>query len=116
MHSERWSGVQTSHLFPDEVFEKENMGSYDALVALSHNPNFDDEALVGAIQKCVFYVGALGSKKNHASRCQRLMKMGCTQEEVDRICGPIGLDIGSKTPAEIAIAILAEIISFQRKL
>lgn len=116
VHADRWSGVRTSNLFPEECFEQEQLGIYDAVVALSHNPNFDDEAMLCALKQNTFYVGALGSKKNHASRCQRLRDMGCSQEELDKICGPIGLDIGSKTPAEIAISILAEIISHQRKL
>ena len=81
---------------------------------LSHNPTFDDEALLLALQAHAFYVGALGSRKNHAKRCARLQERGLSSEQVSRISGPVELDIGAQTPAEIAVSILAELIQAHR--
>jgi xanthine dehydrogenase accessory factor len=78
------------------------------LVALTHDPKVDDPALIAALRSKCFYIGALGSKKNHAGRRARLAQHGFSEQELDRIHGPIGLAIGARSPAEIAIAILAE--------
>lgn len=110
----RWGSVERNSDFPEEVFSDVNLGLYDAVVALSHNPTFDDEALWWALQSNAFYVGALGSRRNHAKRCTRLVERGCSPAQTDRICGPIGLNIGAQSPAEIAVAILAELIQYQR--
>ncbi len=110
----RWGKVERHSDFPEEILSQADLGPYDAVVALSHNPTFDDEALWWALQSHVFYIGALGSRRNHAKRCTRLQERGCSISETDRVCGPIGLNIGAQTPAEIAVAILAEIIQHQR--
>ena len=95
---------------PDDSVIALSSDPRSAVLALSHDPNLDDLALVEALPSSAFYVGALGSKKNNRKRKERLIKaFGLDQELVERLHGPIGLDIGSKTPAEIAISILAEI-------
>lgn len=114
LQSSRWSHVKCVSDFPEEYLPTQNLGPHDAVVALSHNPNFDDEALSLALKAGVFYVGALGSRKNHAKRRARLQERGLTSEQVERISGPIGLNIGAQTPAEIAVSILAELIQMQR--
>jgi xanthine dehydrogenase accessory factor len=81
------------------------------VLALSHTPALDDAALAGALQSETFYVGALGSLKNQQARLKRLMNLGLTAEQLARLHGPVGLDIGSRTPAEIAVAIMAALIS-----
>ena len=110
LESERWSYVKRVSDFPEEYLTTQNVGPHDAVVALSHNPIFDDEALWLALEANAFYVGARGSRKNHATRCARLQERGLGSDQVARISGPIGLDIGAQTPAEIAVSILAELI------
>ncbi len=112
---ERWGHMQTSADFPEEYLTTVCLDKYDALVALSHNPTFDDEALYLALQRDTFYVGALGSRRNHAKRCARLQERGCTELQTERIHGPVGLNIGAQTPSEIAVSILAELIQQQRQ-
>ena len=104
----RFPGVTLSHDWADEALEKQPLGPRSALIALTHDPKLDDPALSAALKSNCFYVGALGSKKTHAGRLARLEERGFSDEELKRIHGPIGLDIGARTPAEIAISILAE--------
>jgi xanthine dehydrogenase accessory factor len=104
----RFPDVSLSHAWPDEALAKEPLGTRSALVALTHDPKLDDPALSAALASNCFYIGALGSKKTHASRLQRLKAHGFADEVLERIHGPIGLDIGARSPAEIAISILAE--------
>lgn len=113
LNDERWLDVERISDFPEEYLPNVHLGPRDAVVALSHNPNFDDEALYLALQHDVFYVGALGSRRNHAKRCVRLQERGLLPEQVARISGPVGLDIRAQTPAEIAVSILAEMIQCQ---
>ena len=91
---------RTSALAPD---------ARTAIVTLTHDPKLDDPALHAALQSPAFYVGSLGSKKTHAARIARLAEAGFTEDEIARIHGPVGLSIGAKSPAEIAISIMAEI-------
>lgn len=114
LEAERWSGVERTSDFPEEYFPSVELGPNDAVVALSHNPTFDDEALYLALKAETFYVGALGSRKNHRKRCQRLLARGVSLQQVERISGPVGLDIGAQTPAEIAVSILADLIQHHR--
>ena len=81
-----------------------------AVVTLTHDPKLDDPALQTALKADVFYIGALGSRKTHAKRVARLREQGFSDEEIARIRAPVGLAIGAKTPAEIAISIIAEVI------
>ena len=104
----RFPDVPLSHDWPDEALDKQPLGPRSALIALTHDPKLDDPALTAALKSHCFYIGALGSKKTHAGRLARLKAHGFTDDELKRIQGPIGLDIGAKTPAEIAISILAE--------
>jgi xanthine dehydrogenase accessory factor len=105
---ERFPGVALSHDWPDEALARDPLTLRSALVALTHDPKIDDPALVTALRSECFYIGALGSKKTHAARLGRLAEQGWNEEELARIRGPVGLAIGARSPAEIAISILAE--------
>jgi len=96
---------------PDDVVLGMQLDPHSAVVAVTHDPKLDDLALLEALKSPAFYVGALGSRANTAARKERLAMFELTPQEIGRLHGPIGLDIGSKTPAEIAISILAEIIA-----
>jgi xanthine dehydrogenase accessory factor len=85
-----------------------------AIVTLTHDPKLDDPALDYAVRSEAFYVGALGSRKTHAARLERMRARGIPQEALDRIRGPVGLAIGASTAPEIALSILAEIIAVRR--
>jgi xanthine dehydrogenase accessory factor len=113
--SERFPNVALSHDWPDEALTKAPLGPRSALVALTHDPKLDDPALVAALNSDVFYIGALGSKSTHAKRLERLRAHGFTDETLARIHGPIGLDIGARSPAEIAVSVLAEMTAQLRK-
>src|SRR5690606_666641 len=97
------------HEWPDEVFASFSLDSRTALVALTHDPRIDDPALHAALGSPCFYIGALGSRKTHAGRIERLEAAGFTPEVLHRIHAPIGLDIGARGAAEIAVSIMAEI-------
>ncbi len=112
---ERFPGTALSHDWPDEALAKAPLGSRSALVALTHDPKVDDPALIAALQSRCFYIGALGSKKNQAARVARLKEHGFNDNELARIHGPVGLNIGAKSPAEIAVSILAEMTSVLRQ-
>jgi xanthine dehydrogenase accessory factor len=102
-------GCQFDRGMPDDVISELNVDTHSAVVALTHDPKLDDLALIEALKSPAFYVGALGSRLNTARRKQRLAEFDLSQFELDRLHGPVGLRIGSKTPPEIAISILAEI-------
>ena len=112
--AERFPGVALTHDWPDEALAKAPLGPRSALVALTHDPKVDDPALTAALRSNCFYIGALGSKKTHAGRRARLKQHGFIETELDRIHGPIGLAIGARSPAEIAIAILAQMTQVLR--
>jgi xanthine dehydrogenase accessory factor len=101
-------GVPITRDMPDDVVIAMNLDAHSAVVALTHDPKLDDMALLEALKSPAFYVGAIGSKKNNYARRRRLAEFDLTQPEIERLHGPVGLRIGSKTPPEIAIAILAE--------
>jgi xanthine dehydrogenase accessory factor len=96
---------------PDDVLLEIGVDSHTAIVALTHDPKLDDMALLEALRSPAFYVGALGSRKNTQKRKERLLEFDLTQEQLDRLHGPVGLYIGALTPPEIAISILAEVIA-----
>jgi len=106
---QRFPDVAISHDWPDEALAKAPLGARSALVALTHDPKVDDPALVAALKSSAFYIGALGSRKNHAGRLERLKQQGFDDAALARIRGPVGLAIGARSPPEIAISILAEI-------
>ena len=93
---------------PDDIVREMNLDGHSAVVALTHDPKLDDLALMEALKSAAFYVGAIGSKKNNDARRVRLREFDLSDEEIARLRGPVGLYIGSKTPPEIAVAILAE--------
>jgi xanthine dehydrogenase accessory factor len=93
---------------PDDIVRELNLDGHSALVALTHDPKLDDLALMEALKSAAFYVGAIGSKKNNDARRERLKEFDVSADEIARLRGPVGLYIGSKTPPEIAVAILAE--------
>ena len=100
--------------WPETVLEEHPLDGYTAVAALTHDPKIDDVALKAALEARCFYVGALGSRKTHASRVERLIAAGATPDQVARIHAPIGLDIGASSPAEIAVAVLAQVIGALR--
>jgi xanthine dehydrogenase accessory factor len=93
---------------PDDVIREMNLDGHSAVVALTHDPKLDDLALMEALKSAAFYVGAIGSKKNNDARRKRLQEFDLSEGEIARLRGPVGLYIGSKTPPEIAVAIVAE--------
>ena len=111
----RFPGLELSTEWPDEALERLRPDHRSAVVTLTHDPKLDDPALAVALRSECFYIGALGSKRTHAARCQRLTEMGFTEAELARIHGPIGLAIGAVSPAEIAVAIIGEITARLRK-
>ena len=105
------AGVQRVPGMPDDVVREMLPDAHTAIVALTHDPKLDDMALLEALKSAAFYVGALGSRRNQATRKQRLAEhFDLSAEELARLYGPVGLDIGGRTPAEIAVSILAEIV------
>jgi xanthine dehydrogenase accessory factor len=109
-YADTWDlpGVELVRGMPDDVITELNLDSHSAVVALTHDPKLDDLALIEALKSAAFYVGALGSRSNTAKRRKRLAEFDLSQAELERLHGPVGLRIGSKTPPEIAVAILAE--------
>jgi xanthine dehydrogenase accessory factor len=98
---------------PDDTVQAMKLDERSAVVALTHDPKLDDLALMEALKSRAFYVGAIGSRANNAKRRERLREFDVTVEEIARLHGPIGLYIGSRTPPEIAISILAEITAIK---
>ena len=109
--AERFPGMNLRHDWPDEALDALHVDARTAIVTLTHDPKIDDPALDRALKSPAFYIGALGSKKTHAGRLDRLGKAGFDAAALARIHGPAGLNIGGKSPAEIAISVLAELIA-----
>jgi xanthine dehydrogenase accessory factor len=107
--AERFPGVTVMTDWPDDAMTTLAPDPRTAIVTLTHDPKIDDPALEVALRSNAFYIGALGSKKTHNARLYRLGKAGFGDNDIARICGPVGLAIGAKSPAEIAVAILAQI-------
>ncbi len=111
----RFPGVKVMQEWADEAFEKMGLDASTAVVTLTHDPKLDDPALEYALKSDVFYVGALGSRKTHAKRKERLAEAGISEEQFSRIHGPVGLNIGAKSPAEIAVSILGQIVEVRAR-
>jgi xanthine dehydrogenase accessory factor len=111
---ERFPDVKVIAEWPDVALPPLNVDRYTAFVALTHDPKIDDPALQHALARDCFYIGALGSRKTHARRVERLRAAGISDRDIARIHGPIGLPIGAVTPAEIAVATMAEITATLR--
>ena len=112
---ERFPDVDLVAEWPEEVLPRIGLDRYTAVALLSHDPKIDDPALVAALKAECFYIGALGSRKTHGRRLERIQALGFGAEALARIHAPIGLDIGAVSPAEIAVSILGEIIAALRK-
>jgi xanthine dehydrogenase accessory factor len=112
---ERFPDVPVLAEWPDAVLPEIGIDPYTAVVALTHDPKIDDPAIMAALRSGCFYIGALGSRKTHERRVQRLTDAGFNEADLARIHAPIGLDIGAVSPAEIAVSILAEIVASLRK-
>ena len=113
---ERFPDVPLVAEWPDVALPPLNIDRYTAFVALTHDPKIDDPALLHAFERDCFYIGALGSKKTHGRRVERLKEQGASESDVARIHAPIGLAIGAVSPAEIAVSIMAEITATLRLL
>jgi xanthine dehydrogenase accessory factor len=111
---ERFKGIPVLAEWPDEALPKLGLDRFTAFVALTHDPKIDDPGLHAALRAGCFYIGALGSRKTHARRVERLGEAGFSADDLARIHAPIGLDIGAVSPAEIAVSIAAEIIASMR--
>ncbi|WP_298966961.1 XdhC family protein [uncultured Methylobacterium sp.] len=113
---ERFPDVPLIALWPDEALAGiPPLDRYTAVAALTHDPKIDDPALIAALRAECFYVGALGSRKTHARRVERLAAAGLSPEAIGRIRAPIGLDIGAVSPPEIAVSVLAEVVAALRQ-
>ena len=109
-------GTTFSREMPDDLVLRLELDPHSAVVALTHDPKLDDLALLEALKSRAFYVGALGSRANTARRKQRLALFDLAPAEIERLHGPVGLDLGARTPAEIAVSILAEIIAVKNEV
>jgi xanthine dehydrogenase accessory factor len=108
-------GVRLQAGMPDDAVGAIQTDSRTAIVAITHDPKLDDMALLEALISPAFYVGALGSVRNQSKRRERLLSFDLTEKDLDRLHGPVGLAIGSRTPAEIAVAVAAELVQVRRK-
>jgi len=108
---QRFPNMKIINKWPEEAFKEIETDSNTALIALTHDPKIDDPALQHAIKKKFYYIGALGSKKTHANRCERLKKAGFSDQEINLIHGPIGIKLGGKAAPEIALSIIAQLVA-----
>jgi xanthine dehydrogenase accessory factor len=111
----RFPGETISHDWPDEALAAWGIDARTAIVTLSHDPKIDDPAILSALASECFYLGCLGSTRTHAKRVTRLEEAGMTPAQIARIHAPVGLDIGAKSPAEIAVSVMAQITAVLRK-
>ena len=108
---QRFPDMKIINKWPDEAFKKIETNENTALIALTHDPKIDDPALQHALKKKFYYIGALGSKKTHENRCQRLKDAGFSDEQINSIHGPIGIKLGGRSAPEIALSIIAQLVS-----
>ena len=107
----RFPDMKIINKWPDEAFKEIETNENTALIALTHDPKIDDPALQHALKKKFYYIGALGSKKTHENRCARLKEANFTDEQINSIHGPIGIKLGGKSAPEIALSIIAQLVS-----
>lgn len=107
--AQRFPGVELHTDWPDEVMPSMQLDARTAVVTLTHDPKIDDPALHAALRSPAFYIGCLGSKRTHAGRLERLLAAGFNEDDLARIYGPLGLALGARSPAEIALSALAQI-------
>ena len=108
---QRFPDMKIINKWPNEAFKEIETNENTALIALTHDPKIDDPALQHALKKKFYYIGALGSKKTHENRCQRLKEAGFNNEQINSIHGPIGIKLGGKSAPEIALSIIAQLVS-----
>ncbi len=111
----RFPDVHLDPRWPDEAFAERAPDTRTAVVTLTHDPKIDDPALAAALESDAFYIGALGSRRTHAARRERLAERGFDESATGRIHAPVGLDLGGRAPAEIAVSVLAEAIGVLRR-
>ena len=111
----RFPAIEVSTEWPDDALNRLDADHRTAVVTLTHDPKIDDPALEVAVRAPVFYIGALGSRRTHGKRLERLREKGFSEDELARIHAPIGLAIGARSPAEIAVSIMAEVTQVRRK-
>ena len=112
---DRFPDTKIINKWPKEAFDEIETNSKTALVTLTHDPKIDDPALQYALKNKFFYIGALGSKKTHEKRCSRLIEVGFKKVELEKINGPIGIKLGGKSPSEIALSIISQLVSEKYK-
>ena len=110
-NDKRFPNIKIIKDWPEEALEDFNIDNRTAVVTLTHDPKLDDAALSAALKSNAFYIGSLGSKKTHNARIQRLKIANFNDKDINKIHGPIGLSIGAKSPEEIAVAIISEIVA-----
>ena len=115
-NNQRFPDIKIINEWPEVALNELGIDNRTAVVTLTHDPKLDDSALNAALKSKAFYIGSLGSKKTHKARVQRLKIANFSDDEINRIHGPIGLAIGAKSPQEIAISIISEIITIRNKL
>ena len=108
---QRFPEMKIINKWPDEAFKEIETNENTALIALTHDTKIDDPALQHALNKKFYYIGALGSKKTHENRCQRLKEAGFNNEQINSIHGPIGIKLGGRSAPEIALSIIAQLVS-----
>ena len=108
---QRFPDIKIINKWPKEAFAEIKTAQNTALIALTHDPKIDDPALQHALKNNFFYIGALGSKKTHTNRCERLKEGGFSDKQINRIFGPIGIKLGGKSAPEIALSIIAQLVS-----
>ena len=108
---QRFPDIKIINKWPDEAFKEIETNENSALIALTHDPKIDDPALQNALNKKFYYIGALGSKKTHANRCERLKVAGFSDTQIQSIHGPIGIKLGGRSAPEIALSIIAQLVS-----
>ena len=108
---QRFPDLKIINKWPEDAFKEIETNENSALIALTHDPKIDDPALQHALKNKFYYIGALGSKKTHENRCKRLKEAGFTDEQINLINGPIGIKLGGKSAPEIALSIIAQLVS-----
>ena len=108
---QRFPNSNIINKWPEEAFKEIETNEDTALIALTHDPKIDDPALQHALKKNFYYIGALGSKKTHENRCQRLKEVGFSDKQINSIHGPIGIKLGGKSAPEIALSIISQLVS-----
>ena len=108
---QRFPDIKIINKWPNEAFAEIKTDQNTALIALTHDPKIDDPALQHALQKKFFYIGALGSRKTHTNRCERLKETGFPDEQINKIFGPIGIKLGGRSAPEIALSIISQLVS-----